>query len=53
MNKTKQIYQSPQINEVRLDNEISLVLASPPIGPDEGMNQQAPDFFNKNEPVKA
>ena len=54
MNKTKQIYETPQINEVRLDNEISLVLASlPPGGPDEGMNQQAPDFFNKNEPVKA
>ena len=55
MNKTKQIYETPQIEEVRLDREISLVLVSlPPGGPDEGMNNlQAPDFFNANEPVKA
>jgi len=53
MNKIKSIYQPPQIVEVRLDNEISLVLNSPPFGPDEVMNQQAPHYFNDNEPIKA
>jgi hypothetical protein len=52
MNKTKNPYQSPQITEVRLDNEISLVLVSnPPLGPDETMNQQGPEFFNNSSPV--
>jgi len=53
MNKTKQIYETPQINQVGLDTEISLVLVSPPWGPDESKNQNTPDFFNVNEPVKA
>ena len=54
MNKTKQIYETPQIEEVRLDREISLVLASdPPYGPGEEMGYNAPDFFNANEVVKA
>ncbi len=53
MNITKQIYETPQISEVRLDNEISLVLYSPPIGPGEEMGYNAPDFFNANEVVKA
>ena len=49
MNTIKQTYQSPQITEVRLDKEISLVLNSnPPIGPDEGHNQQVPEFFTNN-----
>jgi hypothetical protein len=52
MNKTKNPYQSPQITEVRLDNEISLVLVSnPPDGPEEGMNQQTPEYFNNNQAV--
>ena len=55
MNKIKSTYQTPQISEVRLDNEISLVLLSiPPLGPDESMNQQAPEFFNSNStPLQA
>ena len=49
MNTIKQTYQSPQITEVRLDNEISLVLNSdPPVGPEEGMNHQTPEYFNKD-----
>jgi hypothetical protein len=49
MNKTRNPYQAPQIAEVRLDSEISLVLVSnPPDGPDEGMNKQAPEYFNNN-----
>ena len=49
MNTIKQNYQTPQISEVRLDNEISLVLYSlPPLGPEEGMNQQVPEYFNNN-----
>ena len=54
MSKIKSTYQTPQISEVRLDNEISLVLYSlPPLGPEEGMNQQVPHYFNSNEPIKA
>ena len=55
MNTIKQTYQSPQITEVRLDNEISLVLNSnPPDGPGEGegMNNQIPIFFRNDEPLK-
>ncbi len=56
MNSKKQKYQSPQITEVRLDNEISLILVSnPPDGPEEGgvgKNNEVPHFFN-NEPLKA
>ena len=40
-------YQTPQITEVRLDKEISLVLNSnPPIGPEEG---KAPEYFDPNK----
>jgi hypothetical protein len=47
MNKIKNIYKTPRLTEVRLDSEISLVLNSnPPIGPEEGVNQQSPEFFN-------
>ena len=36
MSNHKQTYTSPQIEQLRLDNEISLVLqSSPPAGPDE------------------
>jgi hypothetical protein len=56
MNTIKQIYQSPQVTEVRLDNEISLVLFSnPPDGPNEGgegMNNQIPQYFRNDEPLK-
>jgi hypothetical protein len=54
MNKIKRKYQSPQLTLVRLDREISLALNSlPPLGPDETVNNQTPDFFNSCEPVKA
>jgi hypothetical protein len=47
MNKIKNTYQTPQIAEVRLDNEISLVLLSnPPLGPEEG---KAPEYFDPNK----
>jgi len=47
----KKIYFSPQIDCVKLDNEISLALEStPPIGPDEVMNK-IPDYFN-NDPFR-
>jgi len=44
------VYQTPCIEMIHLDNEISLVLASdPPIGPGETKNNVAPDYFN-NDP---
>ena len=47
MSKIKSTYQTPQISEVRLDNEISLVLYSlPPLGPEEG---KAPEYFEPNK----
>lgn len=37
---SKRVYLVPAIENIRLDNEISLVLEStPPAGPDEVMNQ--------------
>ncbi len=50
MNKVKKKFQSPQISEVRIDHEISLVLvSSPPDGPYEGMGNKAPEHFNQVE----
>ena len=47
MKTLKRQYQPPLIELVKLDNEISLVLISPPIGPgEEGMSQQSPNYFN-------
>jgi len=48
---SKRVYQVPVIENIRLDNEISLALESaPPAGPDEVMNQikgsAATDPFN-------
>jgi hypothetical protein len=51
MKTTKNPYQSPQIIEVQLDSEISLVLVSnPPDGPDETKNQ-APEYFDNDPSV--
>lgn len=51
MKTTKQTYRCPQIEQVKLDNEISLVLYSaPPEGPEEGHNL-VPEYF-KNSPEK-
>lgn len=45
-------YTAPSIEIIVLDKEISLALEStPPIGPDEGNNTLAPEFFN-NDPWK-
>jgi hypothetical protein len=42
-------YQTPSIERIKLDNEISLVMTSaPPFGPDEVKNNQIPDYFNNN-----
>lgn len=51
----KREYISPKLTCTKLDNNISLELASePPIGPDEGLNTlDAPEFFNKNNPLNA
>lgn len=48
---SKRVYLVPAIENIRLDNEISLALEStPPVGPDEVMNQMkgnaANDPFN-------
>jgi secreted Zn-dependent insulinase-like peptidase len=47
-------YSPPQVERIKLDNEISLVLASdPPIVPGESLHvQNAPEYFN-NDPFKA
>lgn len=46
----KIIYRTPEIEQIVLDNEISLQLesASPPWGPEEAYNSK--DFFN-NDPL--
>jgi len=49
--ETKNSYTAPSIELILLDNEISLSLESPPVGPDEGNNTLAPHFFN-NDPMK-
>ncbi len=54
----KRKYTSPKLNCTELDNKISLELNSnePPEGPGEGplgKNLNAPDFFNKNNPLNA
>ena len=52
-NKTaKQYYIAPSVVQIKLDNEITLVLESePPIGPGESNNLKAPEYFN-NDPYK-
>jgi len=53
-NTTKKTYTVPQVNWIKLDNDISLVLQSvpsgtPPFGPGETAN--VPEYFN-NDPFK-
>jgi len=46
----KRTYNTPQLELVKLDNDISLILESePPVGPDEALS--SPQFFN-NDPFK-
>ena len=48
----KQLYCTPQIERVKLDNEISLVLVSgDPNDPHASDNSSAPEYFNTN-PLK-
>lgn len=51
--KIKRKYSSPKLSYTILDSAISLELQSqPPIGPgEEGYNNLAPEFFNKNNPL--
>lgn len=45
---SKRIYTAPQIEQVELDNDISLILASaPPTGPDEETAFFAPEQFDQ------
>jgi len=47
----KRTYLAPQIERIKLDNDISLALeSSPPTGPGEPTSQ-APEYFN-NDPFK-
>jgi hypothetical protein len=46
----KREYTAPLIERVQLDNEISLSLESPPLGPGESINS-IPEYFN-NDPFK-
>jgi len=44
-------YSAPQIELIKLDNEISLILEStPPLGPNESFLKK-PEYFN-NDPFK-
>lgn len=49
--KKKRAYTAPEIEHVKLDNEISLILeSSPPVGPFESKN--TPEYFH-NDPFKS
>ena len=53
-NHDVRVYQTPSIELIRLDNEISLVLATdPPTPPGEVKNNLAPDYFNNDPFVNA
>jgi len=47
----RQTYSSPQIERIKLDNEISLVLSSLEAPGDPGDASLTPDYFN-NDPFK-
>jgi len=50
-NNQKRAYIAPQMEQIKLDNEISLALASaPPIVPGESISK-APEYFN-NDPFR-
>lgn len=45
----KTVYQTPEIEIIRLDNQISLILTSaPPEGPDEGLGFVSDTFSQQN-----
>jgi len=46
--QVKRAYQAPAIEMIKLDNEISLILAStPPAGPGES-DYLSPEYFDEN-----
>lgn len=47
----KRTYNSPTIERIKLDNEISLVLQSAPDDPEKYSSTSAPEYFN-NDPFK-
>ncbi len=50
--ETKQLYSTPLVERIELDNEIALQLEStPPKAPGEA-NLNAPEYFN-NDPFKS
>jgi hypothetical protein len=49
--KTKRIYNTPAIEEIKLDNEISLALESSPPTYEFVKGENAPEYFN-NDPFK-
>ena len=50
--KKKRVYTAPKIEQVKLDNEISLILESdPPEGPNHG-SLMTPEYFD-NDPFKS
>jgi len=52
MNTKKHTYNSPQIERIELDTEISLTLDStPPVGPGGETGMNTPEYFN-NDPFK-
>jgi len=52
--KLEKKYIAPEVSMIMLDREISLALQSaPPAGPDEAFNNQSPEFFNQDVPLKA
>ena len=49
----KNVYSTPLILRIELDNEIALQLEStPPKAPGEAFNNRTPEYF-KNDPFKA
>ena len=52
-NNEKRAYKAPVIERIKFDNEISLSLESPPVGPGEtGYVGKAPEYFN-NDPFNS
>lgn len=47
----KRNYSSPKIEQIKIDHEISLALASDPPAYESKYNSKTPDYFN-NEPFK-
>ena len=56
MKAFKRKYQTPIISMIEIDQEISLILYSPPAGPNEGgdySNLKKPDYLSSGDHLKA